>query len=83
MLKKKLDGLIEKDFIQTSYSPYASHVVMVKKKDGSIRSTCDFRKLNEATLRDSYQLQRINEVLDTLSGAKYLALWTCAVVTTR
>ena len=70
VLKKELDGLIEKDFIQPSHSPYASPVVMVKKKDGSIRFTCDFRKLNEVTLRDSYPLPRINEVLDTLSGAK-------------
>ncbi len=70
VLKKELDGLKEKDFIQPSYSPYASPVVMVKKKDGSIRFTCDFRKLNEVTKRDSYPLPRINEVLDTLAGAK-------------
>ena len=70
VLKKELEGLKEKDFIQPSYSPYASPVVMVKKKDGSIRFTCDFRKLNEVTQRDSYPLPRINEVLDTLAGAK-------------
>ena len=50
--KKELDGLIEKYFIQPSYSPYASPVVMVKKKDGSIRFTCDFR--NEVTMCDLF-----------------------------
>ena len=70
VLKKELEGLKEKDFIQPSYSPYASPLVMVKKKDGSIRFTCDFRKLNEVTQRDSYPLPRIIEVLDTLAGAK-------------
>ena len=70
ILKKELEGLKEKDFIQLSHSPYASPVVMVKKKDGSIRFTCDFNKLNKVTPRDSYPLSIINEVLDTLAGAK-------------
>ena len=34
VLKKELEGLIEKDCIEPNYSPYASPVVMVKKKDG-------------------------------------------------
>ena len=70
ILEKELNDLKEKDFIQESFSEYASPVVMVKKKDGSIRFCIDFRQLNRSTRKDSYPLPRISEVLDTLSGAK-------------
>ena len=70
ILEKELNDLKAKDFIQQSFSEYASPVVMVRKKDGSIRVCIDFRQLNRSTRKDSYPLPRISEVLDTLSGAK-------------
>ena len=62
VLKKELGGLKEKDFIQPSYSPYVNPLVMVKKKNRSIRFTCDFQKLNEVPKLESHLLPRINEV---------------------
>ena len=49
VLKTQLDELQRNDLIQPSSSEYACPVVMVKKKDGSLRFCCDFRRLNDVT----------------------------------
>ena len=70
VLKTHIDELKSNDLIQPSNSEYACPVVMVKKKDGSLRFCCDFRRLNDVTRCDSYPLPRISEVISTLEGAK-------------
>ena len=59
--------------IRESFSPYASPVVLVRKKDGSIRFCIDFRKLNQLTIRDSYALPRVDEMLQMLGGARWFS----------
>ena len=55
--------------IQPSNSPWNSPVVLVKKKNGDIRFCVDYRALNEVTKRDTYPLPRIDDSIDSLSGA--------------
>ncbi|KAI4293220.1 hypothetical protein PAPHI01_2494 [Pancytospora philotis] len=50
-------------------SPWNSHIVPVKKKDGSIRLCSDYRPLNKITIGDRYPVPRIDEILDTLADA--------------
>ena len=52
-----------------SNSPWANPVVLVKRKDGSLRFCIDLRKLNARTIKDAYILPRIKESLDCLNGA--------------
>ena len=54
-------------------SPWASPVVMVRKKDGSLLFCVDFRQLNTATVKDAHPLPRIDDLLDTLHGAKWFS----------
>ena len=57
--------------IEMSESPWASPVVLVRKKDNTIRYCIDYRRVNGITKKDSYPLPNIQECLDSLSGAKY------------
>ena len=67
---KHLKEMVEIGAIRKSSSPWASTVVLVRKKDGSLRFCIDLRHLNNSTIKDAYSLPRIEETLDCLNGAK-------------
>ncbi|KAL2085708.1 hypothetical protein ACEWY4_019028 [Coilia grayii] len=68
-VKAHVQELVEKGIVQPSSSPYASPIVVVQKKDGTIRLCVDYRQLNAKTRKDAYPLPRIEESLDALTGA--------------
>ena len=73
--QKALEDFIEENLssgrIRPSKSPMASPFFFVKKPDGKLRPTQDYRKLNEATIKNRYPLPLIGELIDKLKGAKY------------
>lgn len=69
VVKEHINQLLTSQVIRESNSPYASPIVLVRKKDGSIRMCVDYRQLNSKTRRDAFPLPRIEESLDALSGA--------------
>ena len=71
-VKNHLKEMIEVGAIHKSSSPWASAIVLVRKKDGSLRFCIDLRKLNAQTIKDAYSLPRIDETLDCLGGLPYL-----------
>ena len=68
-VKKHLNEMLEIGAIRRSSSPWASAVVLVRKKDGTLRFCIDLRKLNARTIKDAYSLPRIEDSLDTLNGS--------------
>ena len=68
-VRKHLKEMIEVGAIQKSSSPWASAVILVRKKDGSLRFCIDLHKLNVFTIKDAYSLPLIDETLDCLGGA--------------
>jgi len=72
-VERQVDKLLDQGLIQPSDSPWASPVVLVKKKDGSQRLCLDYRKLNEASVKSAYPLPRIDDSLDALGEAKYFS----------
>ena len=69
----QVQQMLSRNVIRPSNSPWASPVVMVRKKDGSLRFCVDFRQLNAATIKDAHPLPRIDDLLDALHGAKWFS----------
>ena len=67
---QEVRNLLALGMIQPSLSPWASGIVMVKKKNGELSFCCDFRPLNEVTVKDAYPLPRIDESLVRLGKTK-------------
>ncbi|GBN90817.1 Retrovirus-related Pol polyprotein from transposon 297 [Araneus ventricosus] len=65
--------MVDNGIIEESSGPWASPIVLVKKKDGSTRFCVDYRKLNEITIKDSYPLPRIDDTLDALNGSQWFS----------
>ena len=69
--KKLVQEMLDRQVIQPSSSPWASPIVLVRKKDGSTLYCIDYRKVNTVTRKHAYQLPRIDDTLDTLDGSKW------------
>lgn len=73
VIQQEVDKMLSKGIIEPSSSPWASPVVLVKKKDGTWRFCVDYRHLNKITKKDVYPLPRIDDALDCLHGATYFS----------
>ena len=59
--------------IRRSKSPYSAPIVLQTKKDGSWRFCVNYRKLNEATVKDAFPIPKIHQTFDALNGQKYFS----------
>jgi len=77
-VKNHIDELSRQGIVSPSSSPYAAAIVMVRKKDNSLRLCVDYRNLNKVTVHDAFPIPRIDESVEALSGAKYFSTFDLA-----
>ncbi|CAD6208687.1 GSCOCG00012753001-RA-CDS [Cotesia congregata] len=74
VVRDRVDELLKANVIRPSCSPFASPILLVKKKDGSDCLCVDYRELNANTIDDKFPLPLIADQIARLAGAKF---FTC------
>lgn len=74
-IRQEIGNLLAQGLIQPSNSPFGSPILFVvdHKKPTGLRLVTDYRAVNAKTIKDRYPLPRIDDLLDSLSGAKYFS----------
>lgn len=72
-VREHLKDMLDTGAVRESNSPFSSNIVLVRKKDNTLRFCIDFRRLNSRTVQDAYALPRIDETIDCLVGSKYFS----------
>jgi cleavage and polyadenylation specificity factor subunit 1 len=73
-VRKIFDELLAKGIVTPSDSPYSSPLVLVTKKDGSLRPCVDYTRLNAITVGDQYPLPRIEDIIHSAKGQVFSTL---------
>ena len=69
-----LCDMLDAGAIRPSQSPWYNAVVLVRKKDGTLRFCVDFCRLNAYTKKDSYPLLWIQEALENMAGTTHFSM---------
>ena len=72
LVARELKEMEESGIIEPSTSEWVSPIVLVKKKDGSLRMCVDYRRLNSVTQIDAYPMPRIDDLIDQLGKARFI-----------
>ena len=68
-MKKNIKELLDMCHIRPNKSPFTSSMVLVNKRDGTLRMCIDYRVLNRKKIKNRYPIPRIDELIDELHGA--------------
>ncbi|KAK9695492.1 hypothetical protein QE152_g32532 [Popillia japonica] len=71
VVRDMVSDLLDNGIIRESDSPYASPILLVKKKNGEQRMCVDYRALNAKTIKDRFPLPHVDDFLDKLKGCRY------------
>lgn len=74
VVRKKIDELLQANVIRRSSSPFASPILLVKKKDGTDRMCVDYRELNDNTIPDRFPLPLISDQIARLHGGHFFSI---------
>lgn len=69
IIEQMTNELLDAGEIQHISSPFASPVILVKKKDNSLRTCVDYGAFNNMTIKDRFPMPVIEKLLDELEGA--------------
>ena len=69
VIRKMVQDMLKQGIVRPSNSPWASPIVLVKKRNGRYRFCVDYRRLNAVTRKDVFSLPRVDDLIDSLHGA--------------
>ena len=72
-VRENLQDMLDGGAIRPLKSPWCNAIVLVRKKDGTLRFCIDFRKLNARTKKDSFPLPRMQETMESMVGARFFS----------
>ena len=72
-IDRQVDEMLRHDIVEPAASPWASNIVMVRKKDGAYRLCVDYRALNAVTYKDTYPLPHIDTCLNSMDGSSWFS----------
>ncbi|XP_014857306.1 PREDICTED: uncharacterized protein LOC106926725 [Poecilia mexicana] len=72
VLEKEIKLMLDLGIIEESSSEWCSPIVLVPKKDGSLRFCIDFRNLNAVSNFDPYPMPRVDDLLEKVGSASYI-----------
>ena len=73
MVRQEIQEMLNQGIIEPSVSEWASPIVPILKKDGSLRLCVDYRRLNAISQTNAYPMPRIEDLLDQLGQAYFLS----------
>jgi hypothetical protein len=65
--------MLKQGIIQHSSSPFNSHILLVRKKDGSWRFCVEYKYLNNLTVKTAFPIPVFEQLMDELTDAKYFS----------
>ena len=72
-VRQHIQELLQSGVIRESNSPFASPIVVVRKKNGTVRLCIDYRRLNAQTIKDAYALPKLEDTFSALSGSTWFS----------
>ena len=72
VVRGEIQRMLDSGVISPSKSPWASPIVLVPKKDGTVCFCVDYRKLNQNAKFDAYPMPRVEEVLEHIGQGRFI-----------
>ena len=73
VMQQEIEYMLQNDLIEASSSEWSSPRILVPKPDGTYRFCTDFCQVNKATKSDSYPIPRVDDCVDKVGNARYVA----------